>query len=276
MNENDIDMTLVRKRLKLYTKVLVLFITAIVLSCFFIFIFNYDIAYKGGDIIPQSFTVVVYYFFLSIIAIIVAIIIKLLLKGEASLSFLLTFAIIIPILCYIINRQTLKEGGAFHFLVDEGGIFHFIAIKDFNFDGINDKQHYLATATRTEGFFYGTYTNKYLMSFSGDVTGVGKLNSVVGSIADSSNPKYDYDAKLSYQGNSLKIDKAVLEFRFYDNETAKNAVILLKGENPDTEPLPQKYTGSDTVVVTLDKAFFKKHTTTDYETKIYFVIDINN
>lgn len=237
MNENDNDMKLVRKRLSLYTKALVLFITAIVLLCFFIFIFNYDIAYAGGDIIPRSFTVVIYYFFLSVIAIMAAIVIKILLKEEASLSFLLTIAIILPILCYIINRQTLKEGGAFHFLVDEGGIFHFIAIKDFNFDGINDEEYHLMYETRTVGSGNGgSPTNKIIKSIITEATGIGK-----GLGAFSTYDEKNRQITLHLRKDNVVYEKIEMIIEFYDPNDIKPFNMSLISKNHFGKMLPVDY-----------------------------------
>ncbi len=238
MNENDNDMKLVRKRLALYMKTLVLFITAIVLLCFFVFIFNYDIAFvDSGDIIPQSFNVVIYYFFLSIIAIIAAIVIKILLNKEASLSLLLILAIIIPIFCYNINRQTLKENGAFHFLVDEGGIFHFIAIKDFNFDGMNDKEYQLMYGTHTVSTTeYGDSTDKIIKYIRTETTGIGKDLRAFNT----------YDEKerkitLHLQKNNVVYEKIEMIIDFYDPNYIKSFNISLTSKNHFGEMDPVIY-----------------------------------
>lgn len=230
MNENNEDMKLVRKRLHLYSKTLIIFITSIVLICFFIFIFNYDVAlddYSDGGFVPPSFVIVIYYFFLSIIAIIAAIIIKIRLKDEASLSFLLTFAIIIPIFCYNINRQTLKENGAFHFLVDEGGIFHFIAIKDFNFDGINDEEYHRLYDTRTvRSGNGGSATDKIIKMITTEATGVGRN---LGGFT-SYNEK-DRQISLHLHKNDVVYEKIEMIIEFYDPNDIKSFSMSLISKN---------------------------------------------
>ena len=143
MDENNIITE--QKNKNTIWKVLLIFSLAIILICGIVFLFNYDIAYdddSAGGWFPPSFSVIFLYFILSVFSICAAIILKRVYRKRVSIISLLAVAIIMPIICYQFNYNTLKKDGALYSLVDEGGIFHFIAIKDFNFDGMNDDRYH--------------------------------------------------------------------------------------------------------------------------------------
>ena len=122
--------------------VLWIFSAAIVVLCFVLFLFCYKWAYNDGGIIPPSFGVQVYHFYVVIVAILAAIFLKAVFEKRVRLWTLLIASVLLPVLCYQVNYHTLKKDGIFYPLVDDGGIFHFIVIGDYNFDGMNDEEYH--------------------------------------------------------------------------------------------------------------------------------------
>ena len=166
MEENNIITE--QKNKNIIWKVLLIFALAIILICGAVFLFNYDIAYdddSGAGWLPPSFGVIFLYFILSVISIVAAIILKIVYRKRVSIIWLLAAAIFVPILCYQFNYNTLKKDGALYSLVDEGGIFHFIAIKDFNFDGMNDERYHVLYEERRYSSRYGGHFNDEIIDY---------------------------------------------------------------------------------------------------------------
>ena len=166
MDENNIITE--QKNKNTIWKVLLIFALAIILICGVVFLFNYDIAYdddSGGGWLPPSFGVIFLYFILSVISIVAAIILKIVYRKRVSIISLLVAAIIMPIICYQFNYNTLKKDGALYSLVDEGGIFHFIAIKDFNFDGMNDDRYHILYDERRYSARYGGHFDDEIIDY---------------------------------------------------------------------------------------------------------------
>lgn len=157
--------------------IILIFSIALVVVCFFAFIFNYDIAYidrSDGGWLPPSFGVVMCYFWVVVFSIIVAFIIKMAVKERVKFWALLVASVLIPIICYNLNHSTLQKGGIFYGLVDKGGMFHFIAIGDYNFDGMNDEQHHILYEERTiRSGCGGHYDDTVIRMIQTESTGTG-------------------------------------------------------------------------------------------------------
>ncbi len=181
-----------QKTKKIVWKVLLIFTLAIIFICGVVFLFNYDIAYddnSGAGWLPPSFSVIFLYFIFSVISIVAAIILKIVYKKRVSIISLLAVAIIMPIICYKFNYNTLKKDGALYPLVDEGGIFHFIAIKDFNFDGMNDERYHILYDERRDSARYGGHFNDKIIDYI-DTVAIGTGPALNASCS------YDWEEKV--------------------------------------------------------------------------------
>jgi hypothetical protein len=126
----------------------------IVLICGFVFLYQYRIAYDGhtgGGFIPPSFGVVINYAQIAFFALIAAVSIKIIMKKDVSLIAMLLIALILPIVCYNVNKYVFHRNGPLYPLVDEGGLLHFIVLRDFDLDGIEDEVNRLNTVERVHG-----------------------------------------------------------------------------------------------------------------------------
>lgn len=161
-------------------KILGVFTFALIIICAFVFLLNYNIAFDDstdGGWLPPSFSVIVFYFFLAVLAIIASVILKIFLKNHISILALLLASVSIPIICYNVNHYTLKKDGPLYFLMDEGGIFHFIEIEDYNFDGITDKYYEIETQKRTVEHTCDKIFHPDILSVSSKTTGIGYMDS---------------------------------------------------------------------------------------------------
>lgn len=151
----------------------IIFAAVIVLSCFIIFILNYEDAYVNGGIVPKSWAVKFYYFLATVVFIGAAVFIKIATKKRIKLSVLLLTAILTPILCWNINYHTFKEGGIFYSLVSRGGILHSFTIGDYNFDGMNDEEYKRRYKERENTGYYGMDYDPIISSVETKAVGTG-------------------------------------------------------------------------------------------------------
>ncbi len=225
-------------------KVLLIFALAIIIVCGIVFLFNYDIAYdNSGFWLPQRFAVIVYYFFILLVSVIAAVLLKLVYKKRASISLLLVTAIILPIMCYQFNFHTLKKDGLLYPLVDEGGIFYFIAIKDFNFDGMNDELYHNLYEERSDSWVCGGHFDDSIIdNISTEVVGIG-----IGLDGYSS---YDWEERvinLHLHRDNVEYTKVTVCVTFQDSETMMKTLFYIDG----VEQKPQK-TGDKAVTFVFD------------------------
>lgn len=239
MNENTPNNTVNNtKKDSLALKVLLIFGAVMVLLCFFIFIFNYDIAFEDssdGGWLPPSFAIVFYYFLLAVVGFIGAIIIKVIFKKRVSIWILLLATVLVPIVSYKANRFTLKEDGPFYFLVDEGGIFRFIAIGDYDFDGMNDELYHRTYDTRTLGSTYcggGTI----IKSINVRVTGVGYNLGGHSFYEEEQN-----EITLHLRKDNVVYDKVEMKIEFRNPEDAKKFNMTLVSQNDHGKMIPVDY-----------------------------------
>lgn len=233
MEENNI--TTEQKNEKIIWKVLLIFALAIILICAAVFLFNYDTAYNddsGAGWLPPSFGVIFLYFILSVVSIIAAITLKVVYRKRVSIFSLFAAAIILPIMCYQFNYNTLKKGGALYPLVDEGGIFHFIAIKDFNFDGMNDEEHHILYDERRYSCRYGGHFDDEVIDYIDTVAiGTGPaLNAFC---------FYDWKTKvidLHLNRDNIVYKEIIVTVAFQEKSTAKITSFYLD----DVELIPDK------------------------------------
>ncbi len=158
---------------KLSLIIIGIFSAMIIVVCYLLFLFNYDLAYSGGDYISGRMVVIFYHFLIFVFSILAAVILKLVLKKKVQLRFLLLIAVLLPILCYGVNYHTLKKDGLFYSLVDDGGMFHFIVIGDFDFDGMNDEEHHRLYEERTCSTSYSDIFRDEIKRVTTDATGIG-------------------------------------------------------------------------------------------------------
>jgi len=152
------------------------FAGAIIIACNLIFIFNYSIAYdndSGAGWLPPSFAIIYYYFLLSVFSILIALILKAILTSKIKLVFLLIASIILPIICYPINCSAFSKDGILYPLVDKDGLLHFIAIGDFNFDGINDKEYHRRYEERSCSQSYSDDVSTLIRNITTTSVGIG-------------------------------------------------------------------------------------------------------
>ncbi len=208
-------------------KVLGIFALTIILVCGFVFIINYNFAYDddtGGGWIPPSFGVVFYYFLLAVASIITSIILKVVLKNRVRLWALLLSAILLPIICYNFNYQSLGKDGFLYPLVDEGGIFHFIVIGDYNFDGMNDEQYHLLYDERQYSSRYGGHFDDTIIDYI-DTTATGTGGGLSGC-----HSFYDWEDRtieLFLNKDSVKLKQVKILVAFQEPSMAHNVSFYL-------------------------------------------------
>lgn len=196
--------------------VLWIFSAAIVVVCFVLFLFCYKWAYRDGGIIPPSFGVKVYHFYVVIVAIFVAIALKAVFEKRVRLWTLLVASVLLPVLCYQVNYHTLKKDSIFFPLVDEGGIFHFIVIGDYDFDGMNDEWHHR---------LYEERTVTSMCADNGDV--VRNMNAKLRGVGQSlDNCFFTYDEEKNnrmkfHLYTTVELKYVELVVSFYDPDTAQ-------------------------------------------------------
>lgn len=229
------------------------FIVAFAIICAVVFIVNYNIAYDHsthGGFISPSFGVVYYYFFIAVAAVLIAVFLKSCLNSKIKAWIIVPLALIIPILCYHVNYNALKEdGGVLYCLVDEGGPLYFLRIGDYNFDGINDEEWRINNVERTASSSSGGYSDKLLNTVSVTVTGVGKIESAFMSCP----PTCD-DTSFYFDRDKMTLKNAVIDFHFIEPDDAKRARVYIKGENGQKIDVSQSVVDGGIIKVFLDKS----------------------
>ena len=244
MEENTIITE--QKNKNIIWKVLLIFALAVIFICGVVFLFNYDIAYdddSGAGLFPPSFGVIFLYFILSVISIVAAIILKIVYRKRLSIFLLLVVAVIMPIMCYQFNYNTLKKDGVLYPLVDKGGIFHFIAIKDFNFDGMNDEQHHILYDERRYSSRYGGHYDDEIIDYI-DTVAIG-TGSALNAFCF-----YDWEEKvidLHLNRDNIVYKQIIVTIAFQEEATAKKTSFYLN----DLELTPDE-TGKKTVTFIFD------------------------
>lgn len=193
--------------------VLGVFAATLAILCGLIFLFNYEIAYddySGAGWLPPSVAVIYYYFLLTLFFFFLAFCLKLIFRKNIYLWTLLLTTLLLPILCYQFNYHTLKKDGPLFPLVAEGGIFHFIAIGDFNFDGINDKEYHRLYEERTYSLKYSAHPNDILQHIS--TTAIGTGPSLESCFCFYDEEKSSIDLHLNKNGVELKQIELIVYF----------------------------------------------------------------
>ena len=227
----------------------VIFAVIIFLICVFIFIADIKYAYSsntGGGFIPESFVVVVKYFWVWAIGVILAPFIALILAKRVKILPMLAVALLAPILTYQICYHGFK--GPLLPLVEKGGIFHFIAIGDYNFDGMNDKEYHILYDERTTSTGYSTYESEEIGSVSCAATGTGKGLSGCFSF-------YYPDKKqitVFVPKNDVTIRKIVLTIRFKESSYKDKMKLYFNELNFDTKGITYGIEG-DNMVITFNE-----------------------
>lgn len=233
---------------------------AIAVVCFFIFVFNYKYAYDdhadGGGFIPPSLGVIFYHFIAALIFTATAFLIKSILKDKLNFIPLLIVALVLPIVCYIVNYNTLKKDGSFHFLVDKGGVFHFIAIGDYDFDGVNDKLNEIRNNQQISSSITGSSSGK-IANIYARTTGVGqKIDGAFCSerAEDVASSRF----VLHIPKNTSNIKSIELEIKLTPSITHDKISFFII-ENDNEIPLSFDINNSKNIVITFDKDFYGKY-----------------
>ena len=209
----------------------------IVLICGFVFLYQYRIAYDGhtgGGFIPPSFGVVINYAQIAFFALIAAVSIKIIMKKDVSLIAMLLIALILPMVCYNVNKYVFHRNGPLYPLVDEGGMLHFIVQRDFNLDGINDEEYRLKHEERTYGQLSGSSSDdKVLKNVQLRAYGKGEgLEHIFGSDGEWKEQIWTVHLNL-FGDRELSLTKLELIFNFWnksDGERARLYIVDKEGE----------------------------------------------
>ncbi|MBQ7936675.1 MAG: hypothetical protein IJ333_10090 [Clostridia bacterium] len=246
-----------------------IFAGIILLVCGFVFISNYGIAYNSdteGGFIPPSFLVIFYHFLIVVFSAIIAIVIKVTLKNKIRIWLLLLLAILLPILSYNVNYQSLKWGGKLYFLVDKGGPLYFIRIGDYNFDGINDEKQRINTQQRTVSSSSGAgLEDDVLKNVRATVTGVGRIEHAY----ISPTPTYK-EVSFHFDKNRMTIHKAVIDFEFKTSDLAKKTTIYIQKEDGQALTTTQSKEAGR-IRITLEQDIFEK-----FDDEIFFKLVIDS
>ncbi len=194
--------------------VLALFAATIFLFCGVFFLYHYENAYdqySGAGFFSPSASVFIYHFLFSLFFLFAAICLKIILRKRVYLWTLLLTALLLPALCYQSNYHLLKKDALLSPLVEEGGIFHFLAIRDFNFDGMNDEEHHRLYEERSYSTQYSDYPNEIIQYVRTTAVGIGPR--LDGCFCFYDEEKGTIDLHLNQDDVKLKEIELIVAFR---------------------------------------------------------------
>lgn len=221
---------------KLSSIVTWIFSSMILVTCFLTFLFCYESAYDTGGYYISGRRMVFYYHLLIIIAsVLTACVLFAVFKKKLSLRVLLPIAALLPLLCYLVNYHTLKKDGLLYSIVDDGGIFHFIVIGDYDFDGMNDKEHHRLYEERVvSAGCSDTFFREEIHWVDMDTTGIGA--GLTGYFC-----KLDGEERLLslHLKTGVEVKKIELEITLADPRLARSFSLYLQTDSGET---PVRYT----------------------------------
>ena len=222
---------------KLASTVTWIFASLIIVTSFLIFLFCYESAYDtAGYYISGRRMVFNYHLLIVIASVLAGCFLFAVFKKGLSLRVLLLIAALLPILCYLVNYHTLKKDGLLYSLVDDGGIFHFIVIGDYDFDGMNDKEHHRLYEERVmSAGCSDTFFREEIHGVDMDTTGIGA--GLTGFFC-----KLDGEERLlslHLQKTGVEVKKIELEITLADPRLAQSFSLYL---HTDSGEIPVEYT----------------------------------
>ena len=223
--------------------IVLLFCIVIFLLCNYVFIFNYNLIYypPASAFLPSHLAALGYYFLISLGLIILAVILKIAYKNTVRLWAIILTCILLPIMIYILNYNTLKPGGIFSFTVSRGSPLYFIVDHDFNFDGMNDELYHNLYEKREYSQRHGGHFNDEIIDYI-EQKNIGTGATLSGGFCD-----YEYENQIievHLNKNRVELESISVTVAFNDPKYLENLTFCFEDTN---EQIEYTVTGEKTV-----------------------------
>lgn len=215
-------------------KLTLIFVIAIALVCGLLYLFNRSMFNRSNiydsDLLSPEFVSAVLCVFVTLLSLACAVILKCIYKKKVRIWALLLAALLTPGICFPINAVAFDKGGFLYPLIEDGGLLHFIVIGDYNFDGMNDKEHHILYDEREESSRYGGhYDDAVIRYIDTNATGVGSgLNGCFCF--------YDWEERiiqLFLARDSVKLKQVEINVAFRDESFADDVSFYIDGRKLD-------------------------------------------